>query len=60
MVLGSATDSVCVVETRSVRGGAQVNSRFRCSMVGGNSPPCQGHHIYESPPAGQPASSHAI
>ena len=24
---------------------------------GGNSPPCQGHHIYESPPAGRPASS---
>jgi hypothetical protein len=23
----------------------------------GNSPPCQGHNIYESPPAGRPASS---
>jgi hypothetical protein len=49
-VLGSARNNVCMVETRSVPGGAQNHSRFRCSMRGGNSPPCQGHHIYESPP----------
>jgi hypothetical protein len=33
--------------------------RYRCGhrRGGDNSPPCQGHHIYESPPAGRPASS---
>jgi hypothetical protein len=56
-VLGGLTDSVCMVETSSVREPAQNHSRFSDVTGGGNSPPCQGHHIYESAPASRPASS---
>ena len=47
----------CCSELRAVRAVPAEISTCKKTVFWGNSPPCQGHHIYESPPAGRPASS---